>query len=441
MVEASWVLIGPGIQLAQMIGVHRSGFGKGRDPKEVELWKRAFWQLFILDTALSMGLGRPISSSANDLDLELPAMCDDEYWETPNPDDAFKQPDNTPSKLVFWVHLIKLMEIVGFTQRSIYSARHLDPWGPSTLSAEEWNRKAVMELDSALNKWIHALPDFLKYDPHRKDSVFARQSTVLYAEFYWARIQVHKHFISRIDRESIPTSHPLVICANAARSCIHLIDDYHQRFKIKLTYFIPRIFTCATTLCINLWRGIQSQISSNAAGEMNNIQKCLDLLALYEDRFEIAGRLRDILLSVISVSQLPPVEQPPPSKNTHRFYEESPLPSDFIEDECRLNAGSQQRARSQYNTSTDASFNSFNHGLNPDYSLPVSNDFGGMPVHIDIDPDMVAPFDSLNGMAFEFDPGQLMNRTSSSQVEWSQFMAEVDELLQLVNYPVAGHYM
>ncbi|KIK55525.1 hypothetical protein GYMLUDRAFT_175464, partial [Collybiopsis luxurians FD-317 M1] len=227
MVETAWVMIGTGIRLAQMIGVHRSGFGKGRDPKEVELWKRAFWQLILFDTVTSMGLGRPRSSNTNDLDLELPVMCDDEYWEAPNPDDAFTQPENTPSKLAFRIHRIKLTEILGFAHRSIYSARRLDPWGPTTLSTAEWNQKAVMELDSALNQWIDALPDFLKYNPHRKDSIFAHQSIMLYAEFYWVRIQVHQRFMSWPGQKSMLTFPSLAICANAARSCVHLLDGHH----------------------------------------------------------------------------------------------------------------------------------------------------------------------------------------------------------------------
>ncbi|KIK55554.1 hypothetical protein GYMLUDRAFT_1017946 [Collybiopsis luxurians FD-317 M1] len=96
MVETAWMFIGTGFQLAQMISVHQSSFGKGREPKEVELWKRAFWQLIIFDTASSMALGRP-----RFLNLKLPVICDDEYWEAPNPDDAFKQPETTPSKLTF----------------------------------------------------------------------------------------------------------------------------------------------------------------------------------------------------------------------------------------------------------------------------------------------------------------------------------------------------
>ncbi|KIK59107.1 hypothetical protein GYMLUDRAFT_169950 [Collybiopsis luxurians FD-317 M1] len=285
MAETSGVLIGSGIQLAQTVGVHHAGFGKARDRREVELWKRAFWQLVNYDIALSIGIGRPRLSNANDFDLELPAMCTDEYWETPDPDDAFKQPENKPSKLTFWVHFIKLREIVGFAQRSIYSARRLDPWGPSTLSAEEWNRKAVMELDSALNEWADALPDFLKYDPHQKESVFAHQSVLLYAGLYWARTQVHKCFIPRLGQETTLIFHSLAICANAARSCVHLLHGHHQQYKLRFPHLVPPLFSCATILLINLWHGIQSKMSLNATKEMNDILKCLDILALYEDRY------------------------------------------------------------------------------------------------------------------------------------------------------------
>ncbi|KIK55564.1 hypothetical protein GYMLUDRAFT_1017968, partial [Collybiopsis luxurians FD-317 M1] len=285
MTEPCWIFIGHGIRLAQTIGVHRSGFGKGRNPKEVELWKRAFWQLMILDTAWSMTLGRPQSSNMSDLDVEQPTMCDDEYWETPNPDDAFKQPENTPSRLTYWVHYIKLIEILRFAQYSIYAARHLDPWGPTTLSAAEWNHKAVMELDSALNKWVDALPDFLKYNPHQKDNVFAHQSAMLYIVFYWVQIQVHRPFISRPGQKSALTFPSLAICANAARSCVHLLHDHHQQHEIRFPHLILIPFSCAIILSVNLWRGMRLKMSLDIAKERNDIQKCLGILTLYEDRY------------------------------------------------------------------------------------------------------------------------------------------------------------
>ncbi|KIK55556.1 hypothetical protein GYMLUDRAFT_1017948, partial [Collybiopsis luxurians FD-317 M1] len=263
------------------------------------------WQLIILDTALGIGLGRLRLSNMSDLDLELSIMCNDEYWETPNPDDAFKKPENTLSKLAYWAHHIKLIGILGFTQYSIVSlpipSRHLDPWGPTTLSAAEWNQKAVFELDSALNKWLNALPDFLKYSPHQKENVFAHQSAMLYAVFYWVQIQglfiskvynyclstclFHWPFISQPGQKSILMFPSLAICANTACSCVHLLHDHHQRSKIQFPHLMPLPFVCAIFLSTNLWHGMQLKMPLNATREMNDIQKCLDILALYEDRY------------------------------------------------------------------------------------------------------------------------------------------------------------
>ncbi|KIK55568.1 hypothetical protein GYMLUDRAFT_248604 [Collybiopsis luxurians FD-317 M1] len=432
--ETSWVLIGHGIRLAQTIGVHQSGFGKGRDFKEVELWKRAFWQLILFDTASSMSLGRPRSCNTNDIDIEIPTICDNEYWETPNPDDVFKQPETTPSKLTFWIHYLKLMEIVGFAQRSITSR----PMGTNDSFGCRMESEGVMELDSALNKWIDALPGFLKYDAH--------QSVMLYAAFYRTQISVHRLFIPRPGQNSILTFPSLAICANAARACVHLLDGHHRRYKIRLAHLMPPIFSCAVVLLINLWRGIQSKISLNVSQEMDKIQKCLDILALYEDRFEMAGRLRDILLS-----------------RTRSVHEGNSFPAESIEEEptFRPNVGSQKTAQSQYDTSIAASLDSVNLNLNANRSLPVtSNDLGGMPVHIDVGSDMgtdmvassdhktyesenTLPNQRLDGMAYESNPVHESDIIEASTVglirdEWSQFMAEVDELLQLVDHPTAG---
>lgn len=47
---------------------------------------------------------------------------------------------------------------------------------------------------------------------------------------------------------------------------------------------------------INLWRGIRAKVSFNATKEMNDVERCLAMLSLYEDRFEMAGRLRRVTL-------------------------------------------------------------------------------------------------------------------------------------------------
>jgi hypothetical protein len=54
-------------------------------------------------------------------DLDLPCDCDDEYWEAEDPDAAFKQPLGKPSKVAFFITMLKQNEILAFTLRTIVS--------------------------------------------------------------------------------------------------------------------------------------------------------------------------------------------------------------------------------------------------------------------------------------------------------------------------------
>jgi hypothetical protein len=44
-------------------------------------------------------------------DLDLPIECDDEYWDHPDPELRFKQPPGKPSKVSYFVHILKLKKI------------------------------------------------------------------------------------------------------------------------------------------------------------------------------------------------------------------------------------------------------------------------------------------------------------------------------------------
>lgn len=52
-------------------------------------------------------------------DLDLPIECDDEYWETDNPEDAFKQPPGHPSYVSYFVWLIQITRILSSALRKI----------------------------------------------------------------------------------------------------------------------------------------------------------------------------------------------------------------------------------------------------------------------------------------------------------------------------------
>lgn len=54
-------------------------------------------------------------------DLDLPAECDDEFWENVDPSKSFVQPEGKPSYMAFHTHLLKLREILAFAARTIVS--------------------------------------------------------------------------------------------------------------------------------------------------------------------------------------------------------------------------------------------------------------------------------------------------------------------------------
>jgi hypothetical protein len=82
--------------------------------------------------------------------------CDDEYWEAENPADAFKQPPGKPSYAAAFTYTLKLMEIIGFMSRTLYSTKKSRIL--SGVVGEEWEQRVVTELDSSLNKWKDSLP-------------------------------------------------------------------------------------------------------------------------------------------------------------------------------------------------------------------------------------------------------------------------------------------
>lgn len=57
-------------------------------------------------------LGRPSSIHVEEYDVELPLEVDDEYWEHPDPEKAFKQPPGKPSQMAYFVCQIRLGEML-----------------------------------------------------------------------------------------------------------------------------------------------------------------------------------------------------------------------------------------------------------------------------------------------------------------------------------------
>jgi hypothetical protein len=113
---AAWTIVGVGMRLAQDVGAHRwRTFGQQPKSATSELWTRAWWCLVILDRVASAVTGRPCISQEYDFDVGLPTDCDDEYWDHPDPKQAWKQPEGKPSKMSFFISFIGQSQILAST--------------------------------------------------------------------------------------------------------------------------------------------------------------------------------------------------------------------------------------------------------------------------------------------------------------------------------------
>ncbi|KAJ4482595.1 fungal-specific transcription factor domain-containing protein [Lentinula aciculospora] len=279
--ESSWIILGIAMRLAQAKGVHRKRPGQARTI-ERELWIRAFWTIIAWDVYASMFLGRPRITTIDDFDVELPADCDQEFWIWDNSTtetEIFVQPPDKPSKMSFWIHFIKLMQIAGLVCKLIYPIRKSEQSKVLGVEGMSRNQRAVMELDSALNAWVGSVPDHVKWDPNRSDPVSLLQSTMLYTSYYW--MQVHRKFIPGPGRETILNGFPsMAICANAARSCIRIA----QSCEIIHQAPVPPVLISAIMLLINFWRDKRTNMSLDSGNDIREVHKCFELAKPFEKR-------------------------------------------------------------------------------------------------------------------------------------------------------------
>ncbi|KAJ7586349.1 fungal-specific transcription factor domain-containing protein [Mycena floridula] len=329
--ESAWFLLGLAVRLAQDVGLHRRFPASQFNTVEAELWKRAFWVVISMDIISSAFQGRPRAIHSDDYDQELPVDCDDEYWEHPDPHQAFKQPPGKPSSISFFISHLKLLHILAFAERTIYAANKSQPW---LTSSTKLDANVIMRIDSALNEWVSAVPGHLRWDPHREDQTFFDQSSVMYATYYYVQIIVHKPFIPRPGISPPNTSLPsLAICANAARSYCRVMDIQSRRGYLPLPHITVPLFTSALVLLLNHWGGKRMGLASNPGNEYGDVYKCLNILRLYEPRFQTAGRLCDILQQLLIIDDCSEpassLKRSRPEEDSQPIFQSTPLRPDY----------------------------------------------------------------------------------------------------------------
>lgn len=236
------------------------------------------------------------------LDAEYPLEVDDEYWETSMQSTDFVQPPGVPSKISLFVSLLKLTRIIANVLRGVYSVHRTNK--ERDLEDPAVQKRIVAELDSDLYSWLDAMPEHLRWDPQRKDPVQFEQSCVVYGMFYFVQILIHRPFIptaGNVSKTSSLAFPSLAICTNAARSCSHLVEAQAARGRPNHHMLLPT-FTSAIVLLIGVWGGRKGGANRDSSSALSDVRKCLKALKDAERTWRGAGRMRDVLMELASIS-------------------------------------------------------------------------------------------------------------------------------------------
>ncbi|VDB82660.1 unnamed protein product [Peniophora sp. CBMAI 1063] len=295
---AAWNLCGTGIRLAQNLGVHRKpAYGAGPSIND-ELFKRPFWTLIVFDRWLSASLGRACAIVDDDLDLDYPTDCDDEYWAPTDGSPAFRQPEGQPSRVSAFICVLQLSQILASALRTLHAsdktkARH-------GFTGPDWEQRAIAFYDSSLNQWLASLPTHLRWDPQEEDPAHLTRCASLMARYYDTQIIIHRPSISSQQSTALPS---LTICANAARSCLHIIGTLRRRTPGRAPHLYSCAFTCGAVLLYNIGNSRRLKVPENPE-DLRCVHICMDYLKSLEHRWQSTGRSWDSLNIILSLGRL-----------------------------------------------------------------------------------------------------------------------------------------
>ncbi|KAF9526906.1 fungal-specific transcription factor domain-containing protein [Crepidotus variabilis] len=381
--QGIWVELGFAMRLAVEVGAHRKR-SLAKPTIENELWKRAFWALFVTERRLSALSGRGCGLHDEDFDLDYPVECDDEYW-----DQGFKQPPGVPSTISYFNCYLRLVQILGQAMRFIYSVKR--PRNLFYSGTARSDQELIAELDSMMNQWMDSVPDHLKWHQKHENDLIRRQSACIHAFYYFLQMFIHRPFVPS-PRNPSPSSFPsLAICTNAARSCCHVLETFLSGPTVPLTFEIT--FNAVVVMLLNIWSGQKSGYAPHPKREMDSVAKCIEVLKRSEERWFAPGRSIDIVRVISSAGGTKPLidgmrlgamkkrprDHPTdvvmPVDSTKLLGSTSPI------GQPRSIAGSKRFTQDPNYYPSPATSDEVNSPA-PDYPLPIStNELGRLPIY------------------------------------------------------------
>ncbi|QRV84496.1 Fungal specific transcription factor domain [Ceratobasidium sp. AG-Ba] len=300
----AWLYVGMSVRMAQDLGLHRSidkwqAAGANTFTDAEKQTRRCIWfGCVVMDKYVSTYIGRPLAVFERDYDTRWPESGDlgvDAAGEAEPWVDVVKEErgeakgayEPVPGKVLeCFAAASKLSAILSHIVETLYSIR---PGSQHVSKAAE-----RVELEEQLEKWMLALPPYLRYDIARGwwNVSLAPPPSIRFNKPPTAPRQPSPDG-STVSDNSISTSsaRAITLCRSAANHITKIVSSYGEHFSLErgpafLSYYVFSASIMHVTLLIMNPEDVQAQMG---------LKQCMDSLEAMNITWPSAGRQNELL--------------------------------------------------------------------------------------------------------------------------------------------------
>ncbi|KAI9717589.1 MAG: hypothetical protein M1828_007150 [Chrysothrix sp. TS-e1954] len=261
---SSWIL-----NLAIETGFHRSAAAwpantSQRSRLEIELRKRIFWTLLMINVSIGGRLGRPMHLRREDYDIEFPEPMDDRL---PSEMDS---PQVNRCSMDLGIEMMKMTELFLDAYNCVYAIRPTNDY-----------EQDVRKLASRAKKWKAELPP--KYSLGEPEAAeLPMLVAALWAHYWEAEFQLVLHHPA-LCRSSNPATvaHNLGICIHSAFSIMRSAAQLNAHKCLDTTWVNATLYIAAIfTLLFAYWERRDQVTSDDVKKLEGQMNICLDILGM-----------------------------------------------------------------------------------------------------------------------------------------------------------------
>ncbi|KAI4721515.1 hypothetical protein E4T48_02084 [Aureobasidium sp. EXF-10727] len=264
----AWHTLGNTYQLALSIGIHRSRTPSSAEPSKIirECQRRCFWAVHMLDTYLSVMLGRPPYINDTYIDQRYPDIIDDNDLLSGDTIVRTYPKDCIQAAPVMHAKLTRIVKDASKEQALLHPAR------------DQHMIATAQRLGSEVEQWKQQLPLFLSGGIHPSSliPIFRRQLTVLQLGCAHAVMIITRPLLLGHHTDPAVMQPHIEKCLSAARFVLDLVHDLATDNNLIPAFWNTQYVTFNALTIVYVW------IMQRRQGRLSIISTEHDEMALFE---------------------------------------------------------------------------------------------------------------------------------------------------------------